>query len=74
MTFSEIMGHIVTTVLKDRMLMPQAKRELEMWYNAQPLEGRKDLARKTKQEFEYARGIIESAFHHFMSAAYQDLQ
>ena len=73
-TFPQIMGQIVTMVLADRTLMPQAKREFEIWYNAQPIDGRSALAKQFKLEFEYTKGIVESTFHHFMSVAYMDFQ
>jgi hypothetical protein len=74
MTFPQIMGHIVTMVLEDRTLMPQAKKELEVWYLAQPLEQRKEIVKKIKSQFEYTKGIVESSYHQFMEISYGDFQ
>lgn len=73
-TFAELMGGIMAAVMADHRLMPQAKSDLEMWYNAQDLDNRKEIARKVKAEFEYSKGILESAYHHFMNIAFQDMQ
>lgn len=73
MSLYQLLGHIVATVSENHALMPQAKREMEVWWNAQSPDDRKEIARKARIEMEYCRGIIESAYQHFYSLTYSEL-
>jgi hypothetical protein len=57
-----LMGRIMQACLYDRTAMPQAKRDLTVWYNAQPLENRKETARDFRRAMETAKLVTESLY------------
>lgn len=72
LTFPELLGNVVASVLADRTAMGKAKADISLWYAAQDPNTRIDIAKKTRADLEYSRGIIESAYQHFRELSFQD--
>lgn len=72
LTFSELLGSVVTNVLNDPVSMLQAKKDITIWYNAQDPNTRSETAKKGRADLERSRGVIESAYQHFRELTFQE--
>lgn len=69
----DLIGAIVTQVMKDRASLNRAYSDLVIWYDSQPLENRKELVQKVKKELEAAKMITEALYGHFIMTSQKDL-
>lgn len=74
MSLPELIGHIMTSVLKDHTQMGEMKKQFRIWYDAQDPATKKETAQNARKEIEYSRGILESTYQLFRDISYQDLQ
>src|SRR6267378_2366789 len=49
-------------------------REMRIWYDAQPVEGRKELARSARKQLEQFRMVGEQFFQEMVTISAQDVQ
>lgn len=61
-TLPELLGHLVQTCLANRAAVPQARRDLYVWYHAQPLDQRKETAKLLREAMETTKQVGEALF------------
>lgn len=72
-TISELVAGIVQSCMDDPKTLPQGYRDLEMWYNAQPLEGRKEAIPAIKKKIENGKLTLDALFGQFQLISQRDL-
>lgn len=65
-------GMLVREALLNPASMPQVKRNLIIWYNAQPLENRKDMARVALKTMDQLKLVAESLYQTFVEISMAD--
>lgn len=74
LTFPELLGKLITEVVPDTKRMPEAKSQLNIWYNATDPETRQETAKQVRKFLEDGRSVVEACYQHFRELAYRDLQ
>lgn len=72
-TLPELLGYIARKCTEDSSYMPQARKDLYLWYQAQDMETRKDIAREARTKIDNARLCMEGMLSEFLSIAMRDL-
>lgn len=82
LTLPELTGLLTTRIMKALQgtdsgvitgAINSATGDLKAWYDAQPSEGRKDLARTAKKSMEQFRLISEQLFHSMVTITLSDM-
>ena len=73
MSFADFYGYAMQKTMGDKRMVNDVIKELQMWYHAQPLEGRAQLARDISTDLEKGMSIAHSLFVSFRQIAMGDL-
>jgi hypothetical protein len=68
----DLLAHNIKKCMEDPAYMRQARSNLYVWYNAQPLENRSTIARESREMLDKARLVMEGLFNDFLGFAATD--
>lgn len=82
-TLAQLLGRMTETLMTalqgstpapKQAAIQQCLREMRIWYDAQPVEGRKELARSARKQLEQFKMVGEQFFQEMMTISAQDIQ
>lgn len=82
-TLSQLLGRMTEKLLTalqgtipavKQQAIQECLREMRIWYDAQPVEGRKELARDARKQLEQFKMVGEQFFQEMMMISAQDVQ
>lgn len=69
----ELIGGFVQSCMEDPRKLQQCYRELALWYESQPTEGRRELIPQIRKKIEAARLTTEALYGQFQMISQRDL-
>jgi hypothetical protein len=73
MTLPQFLGYAMERVMTDKAQLDTVLRELQVWYDPQPLEDRREIARQIRREMELSRNVPQAIYVSFSKMAMADL-